>query len=250
VVRDEWGVGCGEDASLPEPLRVYEGGNRRGGVGGVRQGPGVGSRALADRAGVVVVLEGNGCVAAPGGPVALGPGASGALAANGTGSVLAGLVGTFMARGMDPFAAAAAAVIARSYAGDVAATRVGVGHTLAGDVIQALPKALAPPARLGAVACSEQDDPVRTRFLAAVRGAVFPATGFQASSWPRVLLWRSPQGVGLRHTLDGQPDCASSEDLVRRSSERTGCRLFSYGDRRPVSRVSGSENVHRHRGEA
>jgi hypothetical protein len=42
VVRDERGVGCGADASLPEPLRVYEGGNRRGGVGGVRQGPGVG----------------------------------------------------------------------------------------------------------------------------------------------------------------------------------------------------------------
>jgi NAD(P)H-hydrate epimerase len=103
------------------------------------------ARTLADRAGAVVVLEGDGCVvAAPGGPVALGPGASGALAANGTGSVLAGLVGTFMARGVDPFAAAAAAVIARSDAGDVAATRVGVGHTLAGDVIQALPEALAP----------------------------------------------------------------------------------------------------------
>jgi ADP-dependent NAD(P)H-hydrate dehydratase / NAD(P)H-hydrate epimerase len=103
------------------------------------------ARALADRAGAVVVLEGNGCVvAAPGGPVALGPAASGALATNGTGSVLAGLVGTLLARKMDPFAAAAAAVIARSDAGDVAATRVGVGHTLAGDVIQALPEALAP----------------------------------------------------------------------------------------------------------
>lgn len=103
------------------------------------------ARALAERAEAVVVLEGDGCVvAAPGGPVALGTAASGALAANGTGSVLAGLVGTFLARGMDPFAAAAAAVLARSDAGDVAATRVGAGHTLAGDVIQALPEALAP----------------------------------------------------------------------------------------------------------
>jgi NAD(P)H-hydrate epimerase len=103
------------------------------------------ARALADRAGAVVVLEGNGCVvAAPGGPVALGPAASGALAANGTESVLAGLVGTLLTRKMDPFTAAAAAVIARSDAGDVAATHVGVGHTLAGDVIQALPEALAP----------------------------------------------------------------------------------------------------------
>jgi NAD(P)H-hydrate epimerase len=104
------------------------------------------ARALAVRAGAVAVLEGNGCVvAAPGGPVALGPGASAALAANGTGSVLAGLVGTFLARGMDPFAAAAAAVLARSDAGNVAATRVGAGHTVAGDIIQALPEALAPP---------------------------------------------------------------------------------------------------------
>jgi NAD(P)H-hydrate epimerase len=104
------------------------------------------ARALAVRAGAVAVLEGNGCVvAAPGGPVALGPGASAALAANGTGSVLAGVVGTFLARGMDPFAAAAAAVLARSDAGNVAATRVGAGHTVAGDIIQALPEALAPP---------------------------------------------------------------------------------------------------------
>jgi len=103
------------------------------------------ARALADRAGAVVVLEGDGCVvAAPGNPVALGPGASGALAANGTGSVLAGLVGAFLARGMDPFAAAAAAVLARSDAGDLAAIHVGAGHTVAEDVIQALPEALEP----------------------------------------------------------------------------------------------------------
>ena len=103
------------------------------------------TRALADRTGAVAVLEGDGCVvAAPGGLVALGPATSGALATNGTGSVLAGLVGTFLARGMDPFAAAAGAVLARSDAGNVAAARVGAGHTVAGDVIQVLPEALAP----------------------------------------------------------------------------------------------------------
>lgn len=101
------------------------------------------ARALVDRTEAVVVLEGDGClVAAPGNPVALGPGASGALAVNGTESVLAGLVGTFLARGMDPFAAAAAAVLARSDAGDLAAMKVGAGHTVARDVIQALPEAL------------------------------------------------------------------------------------------------------------
>jgi NAD(P)H-hydrate repair Nnr-like enzyme with NAD(P)H-hydrate dehydratase domain len=44
---------------------------------------------------------------------------------------------------MDPFAAAAAAVLARSDAGSLAAKRVGADHTVAGDVIQALPEALA-----------------------------------------------------------------------------------------------------------
>jgi len=58
--------------------------------------------------------------------------------------VLAGLVGAFLARGMDPFAAAAAAVLARSDAGDLAAIHVGAGHTVAEDVIQALPEALEP----------------------------------------------------------------------------------------------------------
>jgi NAD(P)H-hydrate epimerase len=102
------------------------------------------ARALVDRAGAVVRTGGDGCVvAAPGGPVALGPAASGALATNGTGSVLAGLVGTFLARGMDPFAAAARRC-SRGPTPGMAATHVGAGHTVAGDVIQALPEALAP----------------------------------------------------------------------------------------------------------
>ena len=103
------------------------------------------ARALAEKAEAVVVLEGDGCVvAAPGGPVALGPAASGALSSSGAGSVLAGLVGMLVARGMDPFMAAAAAVMARSGAGDLAATRVGgADYTMAGDVIRALPEALA-----------------------------------------------------------------------------------------------------------
>ena len=104
------------------------------------------ARTLAERAGAVVMLEGDGCiVAAPNGPMALGPGASGALSASGTGSVLAGLVGMFLARGMDPFTAAAAAVMARSDAGDLAAASVGTGYTMARDVIRMLPEALAPP---------------------------------------------------------------------------------------------------------
>lgn len=102
------------------------------------------AQTLVDRTGAVVVLEGDGCVvAAPGGPVALGPGESGALAANGNGSVLAGLVGSLLARGVDPFTAAAAAVLARSSAGNLAAARVGADCTVAREVIAALPEAMA-----------------------------------------------------------------------------------------------------------
>jgi NAD(P)H-hydrate epimerase len=139
------------------------------------------ARALADRAGAVVVLEGDGCVvAAPGGRVALGPAASGALATNGTGSVLAGLVGTFLARGMDPFAAAAAAVLARSDAGNFAASRVGVGHTVAEDVIQALPEALAP--RRDQAPSHDRRKIVRlwNDFLPQFGDAAFSATSFRA----------------------------------------------------------------------
>lgn len=104
------------------------------------------ARALADRSGAIVALEGDGSiVVAPGGLVALGPGASGALATNGTGHVLAGLVGALLARHMDPFAATAAAVLARHTAGELAAARVGEDHTVAGDVIEALPRALSRP---------------------------------------------------------------------------------------------------------
>lgn len=101
------------------------------------------ARVLAERSGAVVALEGDGSiVAAPGGLVAVGPGASGALATNGTGYVLAGLVGALLARRMDPFAVTAAAVFARHTAGELAAARVGEDHTVAGDVIEALPYAL------------------------------------------------------------------------------------------------------------
>ena len=101
------------------------------------------ARRLADRTEAVVVLEGEGCiVAAPGGPVALGPGESGALTANGHASVLAGLLGTLLARGMDPFSAAAAAVLARSEAGHLAATRAGADFVTARDIVAALPEAL------------------------------------------------------------------------------------------------------------
>jgi NAD(P)H-hydrate epimerase len=101
------------------------------------------ARAAAEQSGCVVVLKGDdSIVAAPGGPVAISPGASPALATAGTGDVLSGIISTFMAKGLGAFEAAAAGVLAHARAGQAAAARHGANHTLAGDVVEALPEAL------------------------------------------------------------------------------------------------------------
>jgi NAD(P)H-hydrate epimerase len=92
----------------------------------------------------VVLLKGDDTiVAAPGGPLAVSPGATAALATAGTGDVLSGIGGALLSKGMDVFAAACAAVRMHVYAGLAAADRVGADHTVAGDVIEALPEAFA-----------------------------------------------------------------------------------------------------------
>jgi ADP-dependent NAD(P)H-hydrate dehydratase / NAD(P)H-hydrate epimerase len=102
------------------------------------------ARALADRSGSVVLLEGvNPIVVSPGGPCAVGAGDTGALVTYGTTDVLAGLVGALLSKGLEPFSAAAAGVFARAEAGARAARRVGgADYTIASDVIDALPESL------------------------------------------------------------------------------------------------------------
>ena len=102
------------------------------------------AREAAERSGAIVVLKGDdSMVARPGGPVAISRGATPALATAGTGDVLSGLGGALLAKEVEPFAAAAAAVLAHARAGRAAAARTGVNHVVAGDVIEALPEGMA-----------------------------------------------------------------------------------------------------------
>ena len=104
-------------------------------------------REAAERSGAIVVLKGDDTiVAAPGGLAAVSRGGSPALATAGTGDVLCGVIATFLAKRLDPFAAAAAGVLAHARAGRVVAARLGADHAIASDVIDALPAALGGPA--------------------------------------------------------------------------------------------------------
>jgi len=101
------------------------------------------AREAARRSGCIVVLKGDdSIVATPDGPVAISPGATPALATAGTGDVLSGLVGALLAKGMQPFEAAAAGVLAHARAGQAAAARIGANHVIAGDVIDAIPQGM------------------------------------------------------------------------------------------------------------
>jgi NAD(P)H-hydrate epimerase len=100
------------------------------------------ARAAARASGAIVVLKGDDTlVVEPGGTAAVSPGASAALATAGTGDVLSGVVATMLARGVEPFAAACAAVRLHARAGVRAGAERGVDGVIARDVIDALPHA-------------------------------------------------------------------------------------------------------------
>lgn len=100
------------------------------------------ARELAARAGAVVVLKGPGTItAAPDGRVVVNGTGGPALATAGSGDVLTGAVAALLAKGMEPLAAAAAAVAAHGRAAELAGRGDG---TIASDVLEALPEAMRP----------------------------------------------------------------------------------------------------------
>jgi len=97
------------------------------------------ARRLSAATGCVSLLKGPGTVVAdPDGRAAIDPLGGAALATAGSGDVLTGIIGGFLARGLDPFAAAAGAAYVHGRAAEQA------GHTglVAGDLVDAVPRAL------------------------------------------------------------------------------------------------------------
>jgi hydroxyethylthiazole kinase-like uncharacterized protein yjeF len=98
------------------------------------------AREAAKVAGAIVILKGDDSIVTDGSRVAVNALSAPALATAGSGDVLSGMTAAFLARGMEPFAAACAAVIAHARAGRDAAVRVGAAESvIAGDVIESVP---------------------------------------------------------------------------------------------------------------
>jgi NAD(P)H-hydrate epimerase len=101
------------------------------------------AREAAEAAGAVVVLKGDDTIVTDGERVAVNAIAAPALATAGSGDVLSGVTAALLARGLEPFAAACAAVLAHARAGRDAAVRIGSAESvIATDVIDSIPAGL------------------------------------------------------------------------------------------------------------
>lgn len=103
------------------------------------------ARELARIAGAVVVLKGDDSIVTDGERTAVNALSAPALATAGAGDVLSGIVAALLARGLEPFAAACAGVLAHARAGRDAALRIGAAESvIATDVIDSIPAGLQP----------------------------------------------------------------------------------------------------------
>lgn len=98
------------------------------------------AREAAAAATAIVVLKGDDTIVTDGERIAVNATAAPALATAGTGDVLSGIAAAMLARGLEPFAAACAAVLAHARAGRDAARRIGLAESvIATDVIDSIP---------------------------------------------------------------------------------------------------------------
>jgi hydroxyethylthiazole kinase-like uncharacterized protein yjeF len=103
------------------------------------------ARAAAKAAGAVIVLKGDDTIVSDGERIAVNAIGAPALATAGSGDVLSGMIAALLARGLDPFTAACAAVVAHARAGRDAAARIGAAESvIASDVIHSIPMGMRP----------------------------------------------------------------------------------------------------------
>jgi NAD(P)H-hydrate epimerase len=103
------------------------------------------AREAATAADAIVVLKGDDTIVTDGERIAVNAVSAPALATAGTGDVLSGMVAALLARGLEPFSAACAAVLAHARAGRDAAARIGAPESvIATDVIDSIAAALLP----------------------------------------------------------------------------------------------------------
>jgi NAD(P)H-hydrate epimerase len=101
------------------------------------------AREAARAAAAVIVLKGDDTIVCDGERVAVNALSAPALATAGSGDILSGMIAALLARGLDPFAAACAAVLAHARAGRDAAARLGSAESvIATDVIESIPAGL------------------------------------------------------------------------------------------------------------
>jgi NAD(P)H-hydrate epimerase len=107
------------------------------------------AREAASASKAVVVLKGDDTIVTDGEQVAVNAVSAPALATAGTGDVLSGMIAALLARGLDPFAASCAGVLAHARAGRDAAVRIGSAESvIATDVIDSIPTGMLADARV------------------------------------------------------------------------------------------------------
>jgi ADP-dependent NAD(P)H-hydrate dehydratase / NAD(P)H-hydrate epimerase len=102
-------------------------------------------REAVEASGAVVLLKGDDTIVCDRDRLAVNAISAPALATAGSGDVLSGLIAALLARGLEPFAAACAGVVAHARAGREAARRVGAAESvIATDVIDSIPAGMLP----------------------------------------------------------------------------------------------------------
>jgi len=103
------------------------------------------AKEAARAAGAILLLKGDDTIVTDGDRVAVNAISAPALATAGSGDVLSGITAALLARGIEPFAAVCAAVVAHARAGLEAVERIGLAESvIATDVIACLPAGLRP----------------------------------------------------------------------------------------------------------